>query len=170
MEETAEYACNEFARLVYVPNGIQKACRIVERGREVLHNQSEFWKRYAAIEDTYAKSLQMLLGMPCATWESNAGIFSKKKVLSETSKAMEQSWKAVKNAVKDISSRHEQMANALLQQGHIPLEKLIHETEAEVRHLIETSNHTSEAVEGNFKLLQKSRSQYIKLAQSLKRE
>lgn len=165
-----DYGFNEFTRLVYVPNGIQKACRIVEKGREVLHNQSEFWKRYAQIEDTYAKSLQGLLALPCATWESKDGIFSKKKILTETSKAMEQSWQAVKNAVKDLSSRHEQIANALLQQGHVPLEKLIHETEGEVRQLIETSNHTSEAIEANYKQLEKSRSQYIKLSQSVKRK
>ena len=159
---------NEFARLVFIPSGLDRTFRLVERGKEILQHQTEFWKRYSQIEDAYAKSLQGLLAQPCATWELKEGIFSKKKKLNESGPILQQGWSSVKNSVKEIAMRHEQISGALLKQCCAPLESLHQKLDVEIRESMELFETSVTGMKMNFKNLQKARQQYIKLAQSLK--
>lgn len=161
-------ATNLFPNLIFVPQGIDKSHHLVARGREIVAHQAEFWKRYAQIEEVYAQSLQSLLGHPCATWETSHGIFAKKRKIQEHCAPLQQGWTAVLNSVQQISERHGLISAALLQQGHAPLDAYLQQTEDDIARVSEQIQTLPTEMEHSYKGLQKSRQNYIKIAQTQK--
>lgn len=156
----------EFVQLVFIPNGIEKAQGYIERGREILRRQVDFWRRYAAIEDVYAKGLQNLLTLPCVTWEEKGGLFGKKQVFHDNS-ALQNAWDSVRKSVEQLAIRHTNKAEALFQQGY-QLNEFALKTENKARSLYEQTAITLSTISANQKIIQRLRQQYEKLAQTHK--
>lgn len=152
-----------YVSLLYHSDGGSAAAAHVQRGRDVCKFMEEFWRRYTAIEQAYARGLAALVDHSCASFQPD-GFFARMFAPSlEECGELADAWAALRLSLRETAAAHHTIAESVAREVSQPLAHYLDSTEVELRQVTDMGKSQNQALQAQKKTVKALAKQVAKL-------